>query len=76
MLNFKIQQPLYLLFSNHCDEAYIVDEHDVLVQPLLVLSNPSSFVEIVQLISTDITANGNENCVYICSIYSVILVSL
>ena len=39
-------------------ERYSVNEDDGIVQPLLVLSNPSSFVETVQVISSDVTANG------------------
>lgn len=38
--------------------SYIVDEDTGTVQPLLVLSNPSSRTETVQLINIDITANG------------------
>ena len=37
---------------------YIVDEDVAVVHPVLILSNPSSLLETVQLISTDITANG------------------
>ena len=40
------------------NERYSVNEDDGIVQPLLVLSNPSSFVETVQVINTDVTANG------------------
>ena len=38
--------------------AYTVNEGDGIVQPLLVLSNPSAFNETVQVINTDITTNG------------------
>ena len=40
--------------------TYAVNEDDGIVQPLLVLSNPSSFVETVQVTntSTDVTTNG------------------
>ena len=38
--------------------AYSDDEDAGIIQPLLLLSNPSSFVETVQVISTDVTANG------------------
>ena len=38
--------------------TYAVNEDDGIVQPLLVLSNPSSFVETVQVITTDVTTNG------------------
>ena len=37
---------------------YNVDEHDGIVQPYLIFSNPSSFVEIVQVNNIDITATG------------------
>ena len=37
---------------------YTVNEDDGLVQPVLVLSNPSSFVVSLQVITTDVTANG------------------
>ena len=37
---------------------YTVDEDVGIIQPLLVLSNPSSFVETVEVISTDIEADG------------------
>ena len=40
--------------------SYSIDENVGIVQPLLVLSNPSSFVETVQVINTDITAIGME----------------
>ena len=40
--------------------TYAVNEDDGIIQPLLVLSNPSSFVETIQVINTDITANGIE----------------
>ena len=40
------------------NETYTVNEDDGIVQPQLVLSNPSSFVETVQVINTDVTANG------------------
>ena len=36
----------------------VLNEDVGIVQPLLVLSNPSSFNETVQVINTDITANG------------------
>ena len=36
----------------------VIDEDVRIVQPLLILSNPSSFNETVQVINTDITANG------------------
>ena len=38
--------------------AYTITENDGIVQPLLVLSNPSSFVETVEVIDTHITADG------------------
>ena len=38
--------------------AYTVNEDDGIVQTLLVLSNPSSFVETVQVVDTHITADG------------------
>ena len=38
--------------------TYSVDEDTGIVQPLLVLSNPSSFVETVLVISRNITAEG------------------
>ena len=34
------------------NETYTVNEVDEIVQPLLVLSNPSSFVEIVHVLIT------------------------
>ena len=46
--------------------TYIVNEDDGIVQPLLVLSNPSSFVETVQVTNTDVTINGKvaKLCTY------------
>ena len=41
--------------------TYTVVEDTGIVQPALILSNPSSFVETVQVISTDITADGMYN---------------
>ena len=40
------------------DLAYSVNEGTGVVQPVLVLSNPSSFIETVQVITTDVSANG------------------
>ena len=40
------------------NETYTVDEDVGIVQTLLVLSNPSSFNETVQVISTNIEADG------------------
>jgi len=40
-------------------ESYNIDENVGIIQALLVLSNPSSFVETVKVINTDITANGS-----------------
>ena len=37
---------------------YTVNEDDSIVQPLLFFSNPSSFIEVVQVLKTDITADG------------------
>ena len=37
---------------------YTVDEDNGLIQPLLIFSNPSSFIEIVQVNNIDITATG------------------
>ena len=59
------------------DNATYTDDEDVgIIQPLLVLSNPSSFVETVRVISTDVTANGKVNCsciiiihIYVCMHY-------
>ena len=38
--------------------TYTVNEDTGTVKPLLILSNPSSFIETVQVITTDITTNG------------------
>ena len=38
--------------------TYTVDEDVGTIQPLLVLSNPSSFNETIQVINTDIEADG------------------
>ena len=43
---------------NFHELAYSVDESIRVVRPVLVLSNPSSFVETVQVITTNISANG------------------
>ena len=52
------------------DNAAYSDDEDVgIIQPLLLLSNPSSFVETVQVISTEVTANGKVDCTYaVCEI--------
>ena len=42
--------------------TYTVDEDAGIIQPLLVLSNPSSLNETVLVISTDVTATGMINC--------------
>ena len=48
------------------DNATYTDDEDVgIIQPLLILSNPSSFVETVRVISTDVTTNGKVNCSFI-----------
>ena len=39
--------------------TYTVNEDAGIIQPQLILSNPSSFVETVQMITTDVTAYGN-----------------
>ena len=44
------------------DTTYTVEEYVEILQPLLVLSNPSSFVETVQVTNTDVTANGRVEC--------------
>lgn len=41
--------------------SYSVDEDVGIVQPVLVLSNPSSFIETVQVIVTNVSANGMIN---------------
>ena len=38
--------------------TYTVNEDVGILRPLLVLSNPSSFIETVQVINTDVTAKG------------------
>ena len=40
------------------NERYAVNEDIGIIQPLLVLSNSSSFNETVQVINTDISTNG------------------
>ena len=46
-------------FSVRFDKTvYAVGEDTGIVQPLLFLSNPSSFVETIQLTNADITSNG------------------
>ena len=47
-----------MITVNFHELAYSVDESIGVVRPVLVLSNPSSFVEIVQVITTDASANG------------------
>ena len=42
---------------------YSVDEDNGLIQLILIFSNPSSFVEIVQVNNIDITATGRLNFV-------------
>ena len=54
------------------DTFYTVDEDAGILQLPLLLSNPSSFVETVQVINTDITADGTactSECSYICSLH-------
>ena len=41
--------------------SYSVDEDVGIVQPVLVLSNPSSFIETVQVIATNVSGNGMIN---------------
>ena len=40
------------------NSVYNIDEDNGLVRPFLIFSNPSSFVEIVQVNNIDITATG------------------
>ena len=40
--------------------TYIIEEDVGRVQLVLVLSNPSSFIETVQVIATEINATGKE----------------
>ena len=55
MLVYYIILEIAVRFDN---AAYHVNEDVGIVQLLLVLSNPSSFNETVQVISTDIEADG------------------
>ena len=43
---------------------YTVNEDAGTVKPLLILSNPSSFIETVQIITTDITTDGKVNLMH------------
>ena len=53
--------------------VYNVDENNGLVQPNLIFSNPSSFVEIVQVNNIDITATGKVNFVmYLLHIVTIL----
>ena len=50
---------MYTAITVGFDSAkYTVNEDDRIVQPLLYFSNPSSFIEVIQVFKTDITANG------------------
>ena len=43
---------------------YCINEDDAIVQPMLVLSGPSSFVETVQIINISSTADGMCICIH------------
>ena len=45
--------------------TYIINEDAGVVQPLLVLSNPSSFVETALVINTSITTGGTHSYSYV-----------
>ena len=50
---------MYVVITVTFENAtYTVNEDVGILRPLLVLSNPSSFNETVQVINTDITTNG------------------
>ena len=53
---------LYLVAAtvSFAQPTYNVNEHDGKVQPVLVLSNPSSSVITVQVFSTDGSATGKQ----------------
>ena len=56
---------ILLVITVRFDNAvYNIDEDVGIVRPLLILSNPSSHTETVQVISTDITAKGIPNSKY------------
>ena len=46
--------------------TYAVNEDVGIIQPLLLISNPSSFNETVQVINADISTNGKVNFIYVC----------
>ena len=46
--------------------SYTIEEDRGTIQPLLTLSNPSSFVETIQVISTDVSATGMYVHIYVC----------
>ena len=45
--------------------TYIINEDAGVVQPLLILSNPSSFVETALVINTSITTGGTYSYSYV-----------
>ena len=44
--------------------SYTIEE-DRIIQPMLILSNPSSFVETIQVFNTDVSATGMCVRIYI-----------
>ena len=68
LTNF-IATALTVRFDN---ETYTAYENDGMVQLVLVLSDPSPFAETVQVMNTDITADGMVNyvCKYVCTYVS------
>ena len=59
-----------MLFAFHAvvtvsfaQSSFTVEEDSTIIQPLLTLSNPSSFIETIQVISTNISATGTYICI-------------
>ena len=59
-----------MLFAFHAvvtvrfaQSSYTVEEDSRIIQPLLTLSNPSSFIETIQVISTNVSATGMYICI-------------
>ena len=67
-LNIFMPVAISVRFDN---AVYVVDEDSGMVQPLLYLSNPSSFVETIQLINADVTSNGMYKYIALLAMYIV-----
>ena len=59
-----------MLFAFHAvvtvrfaQSSYTVEEDSRIIQPLLTLSDPSSFIETIQVISANVSATGTYICI-------------